>query len=292
MQDFIFHSKPKMYASVYLLLIPLFGLIYYLLPETIGEGKTLVQCFYFSAVTITTLGYGDISPTNDLGRLVAASESIFGITLIGLFLNALSRVRSETTRSEEIEKEKNTYREGEIAKLNGFYSLIRPLAEKYKQSVIQITSPLKSRTQEYNHDFTLNDMMDLYKSSMLLTQNQHEPAVKYYFSSLNALNTEISDLIKNVDLRLFPKLEKHCLSFVNAVHSFDFSDSILGAVNTRLGNKKMTDYVSEMLEKHSGEVKFLESNMINGYAALYHQIKLQMKLLELINEDINTIVNS
>jgi len=292
MQDLIFHSKPKVYGLTYLSLIPLFGLIFFFIPETTGNEFSLIESLYFSAVTITTLGYGDISPTNDLGRVIAATESVLGITLIGLFLNALSRVRGETSRNEEILKEERTYREGEIAKLNGFYNLIRPLVGKYKLATIQITSPLKSRKQDYNPDFTLNDMMDLYKPSMLMTQNHHEPAVKYYFSSLSLLSIEFSDLIKNVDLRLFPELEKNCLSFVGGVHSFDFSDAILGAVSSRLGDKKMTDFVSEMLEKHEGEVKFLKSNMINGYVALYYQIKLLMGLLDLIDNEISNIVKS
>ncbi len=49
------------------------------------------RMFYFSAVTITTLGYGDIVPISDLARLLVAAESILGIILIGLFFNALTR---------------------------------------------------------------------------------------------------------------------------------------------------------------------------------------------------------
>ncbi|MGB5122381.1 MAG: potassium channel family protein [Vibrio fluvialis] len=292
MQDLVFHSKPRVYGFIYLSLIPLFGLVFYFLPETIGKEVSLIESFYFSAVTITTLGYGDISPIDDLGRVIAATESVLGITLIGLFLNALSRVRGENSRNEEIMKEEKAYRESEVAKLNGFYNLIKPLAGKYKLSVVQVTSPIKSRTQEYNPYFTLNDMMDLYKPSMLLTQNHNEPAIKYYFSSLTLLGNEITDLIKSVDLRLFPELEKYCLSFVDGVHSFDFSDAILGAVNSNLGGKKVTDFVSEVLEKHEGEVEFKPSNMINGYVALYHQIKLHMGLLELIDKEIDNIIKS
>lgn len=290
MHELIFHSKPKVYGAVYFLLIPFFGLIFYVLPDTIGEKTTLLKCFYFSAVTITTLGYGDISPTSDLGRIVASSEAVLGVTFIGLFLNALSRSRAEAYRYEEINKEKRAYLEGQIAKLNGHYNLIRPLAEKYKQSVVQITSPLESRKKEYNPDFTLNDMKDLYRSSMLVTQDHHQPAVKYYFSSLNALSSEISDLIKSVDLRLFPDIEKNCLSFVEAFHLFDFSSAILGAVNTKFGDKKMTDFVSETLEKHKGEAEFVESNIINGYVALYQQVKLLMRLLDLIEKGISDTV--
>lgn len=53
------------------------------------------RMFYFSAVTITTLGYGDIVPISDHARMLVATESILGIILIGLFFNALTR-QSET----------------------------------------------------------------------------------------------------------------------------------------------------------------------------------------------------
>lgn len=46
---------------------------------------------YFSVVTITTLGYGDITPQTEMARSLAALESIFGIVLIGLFLNSVAR---------------------------------------------------------------------------------------------------------------------------------------------------------------------------------------------------------
>ena len=49
------------------------------------------RMFYFSAVTITTLGYGDIVPITTMSRTLVAFESIIGIVLIGLFLNSLSR---------------------------------------------------------------------------------------------------------------------------------------------------------------------------------------------------------
>lgn len=48
------------------------------------------RMFYFSAVTITTLGYGDIVPISNTSRILVSLESILGIVLIGLFLNSLS----------------------------------------------------------------------------------------------------------------------------------------------------------------------------------------------------------
>lgn len=53
------------------------------------------RMFYLSAVTITTLGYGDIVPITNLSRGLISLESILGIILIGLFLNALAHERDK-----------------------------------------------------------------------------------------------------------------------------------------------------------------------------------------------------
>jgi hypothetical protein len=50
-----------------------------------GEGgpqSSLKLCFYFSAETYTSLGYGDVRPTGPL-RLLAGAEALNGLLLIG-----------------------------------------------------------------------------------------------------------------------------------------------------------------------------------------------------------------
>jgi len=48
------------------------------------------RMIYLSAMTITTVGYGDIVPITRQARMLLALEAILGIVLIGLFLNALA----------------------------------------------------------------------------------------------------------------------------------------------------------------------------------------------------------
>jgi hypothetical protein len=48
------------------------------------------RMFYLSAVTITTVGYGDIVPISSRTRILLSIEAIWGIILIGLFLNSLA----------------------------------------------------------------------------------------------------------------------------------------------------------------------------------------------------------
>ena len=84
-------NKPAWVGSIYLAAIPIFGLAYYWNPSFWKEPLTLIQSMYFSVVTITTLGYGDITPQTEIARSLTAFESIFGIVLIGLFLNSVAR---------------------------------------------------------------------------------------------------------------------------------------------------------------------------------------------------------
>jgi hypothetical protein len=66
------------------------------------------RMFYLSAVTITTVGYGDIVPLTTSARLLVSIEAILGIVLIGLFLNALSYERVVGQEMHDIkESEKN-----------------------------------------------------------------------------------------------------------------------------------------------------------------------------------------
>lgn len=55
------------------------------------------RMLYFSAMTVTTVGYGDIVPVTDGARIAVASEAILGVVVIGLFLNGLA-TRSKSTQ--------------------------------------------------------------------------------------------------------------------------------------------------------------------------------------------------
>ena len=88
--------RPKHIGSLYLLLIPIFGFLYWLNPTFWPEPLTFIQSIYFSVITITTLGYGDISPVTETARILSAIEALSGIILIGLFLNSLAHRRMES----------------------------------------------------------------------------------------------------------------------------------------------------------------------------------------------------
>jgi voltage-gated potassium channel len=42
------------------------------------------DALYWATVTLTTVGYGDLCPVTDLGRIVSMLSSIFGVAIIAL----------------------------------------------------------------------------------------------------------------------------------------------------------------------------------------------------------------
>ena len=59
------------------------------------EGWGWVDSLYFSVVTLTTVGYGDLSPTSSGSKLFTVFYIIFGISLFGAFVNNLVKQRAK-----------------------------------------------------------------------------------------------------------------------------------------------------------------------------------------------------
>lgn len=62
------------------------------------ERWSLVDAFYFSFITLATIGYGDISPTTDLSKIVTV---IYGIAGLGVMAALISSIASQGWRSRE-----------------------------------------------------------------------------------------------------------------------------------------------------------------------------------------------
>jgi len=67
-----------------------------------GSAATLHQvvgAIYFSTITISTLGYGDIAPAGDLARMTAALEAMNGLIAFGVFTGAVTGFMAKSRRS-------------------------------------------------------------------------------------------------------------------------------------------------------------------------------------------------
>ncbi len=56
------------------------------------EHWTVVNAVYFCVVTLGTVGYGDITPTTDLGKLFTVAYIVVGLGVIGGFFATLGKL--------------------------------------------------------------------------------------------------------------------------------------------------------------------------------------------------------
>lgn len=61
-----------------------------------------VSALYFSFVTMTTIGFGDMTPRTDAGRILVVAHALAGLfmlaTVVGMFLSLAAASKSESTR--------------------------------------------------------------------------------------------------------------------------------------------------------------------------------------------------
>jgi voltage-gated potassium channel len=59
---------------------------------SVVEGWSLVDAFYFSATTLTTVGFGEPAPTTAVGKLFTVFYIFVGIGIILTFVNAMAEI--------------------------------------------------------------------------------------------------------------------------------------------------------------------------------------------------------
>jgi len=53
------------------------------------EGWNWIDCFYFSIITLSTIGYGDFSPATDAGKIFTIFYIILGVGVILSFISTV-----------------------------------------------------------------------------------------------------------------------------------------------------------------------------------------------------------
>ncbi len=84
-------------AILFLAILLAIGTVSFHLLETYQEGPmegqnwTYLDSFYFSAMTLTTIGYGDLSPSHDMSKLVTVFYAFFGVALVLYLLGVIAK---------------------------------------------------------------------------------------------------------------------------------------------------------------------------------------------------------
>ena len=111
-----------------------FGSIFYLLEFGINPALgSYLDAIYWALITISTVGYGDISPVTDLGKLVSMFGIIFGIAMISfvtsVMVSAFSARFGELRNQDSINSVNKMHN---VVIINGYGHLGMTIAKKLK----------------------------------------------------------------------------------------------------------------------------------------------------------------
>lgn len=77
------NSSVKVWSAVFVLLLLIMFVIFKSEQETNSAINTLFDAIWYTIVTVTTVGYGDIAPASFLGRLSAMALLLVGVAIFG-----------------------------------------------------------------------------------------------------------------------------------------------------------------------------------------------------------------
>jgi large-conductance mechanosensitive channel len=79
------------------------------------EGWRYLDSAYFMVITATTIGYGDITPKTDLGKIITMIYSFIGVAFVLYLVTTMSHLVFERKMQEKVEDIRKT--SAEIKKL-------------------------------------------------------------------------------------------------------------------------------------------------------------------------------
>lgn len=288
-------SPPALWGVLYFGIIPLFAIIYTVLPDNwFGYNcannnlSNYLNSLYFSTITITTLGFGDVYPIDSVAKILVIVESLLGILLIGFFLNAIAFRKSKLDAIEEKKKIDEERKRDATFRLCRQYVVLEPFVAQYIDYAAVVSTPIMKRTGgfQYNPDFKFNDLYDLYQPTMRLCDDFNESAISHFYKSLHGFERRLETLISSVDISYWPDLEYKILKMLRLFKEYDYESSILAYTPSRFGNDRLAKAQAQLIENWSDEIKYYPSNAINGPVALYYLIKQSVPLAQQINSQI------
>lgn len=120
--------------------------IYAVESQTESEINTILDAVWWTVATITTVGYGDIVPLSELGRIIGIFYMFFGVTFIALSISIVG------TRLYKKKFEKEKEMAFDQKKILGIIKKLEDKQNEMSQSLKEIRDSLKQNKEEFKKE--------------------------------------------------------------------------------------------------------------------------------------------
>jgi len=152
----------KLFAIIFVSVL-LFGTVGF----SILENIPLIESFYFTIITISTVGYGDIHPVTNGGRLLAIFVIILGVgAFLGAIANSLEmmlNIREKKQRNEKINMIIGIFFDEIGTELISYFSKFDPNIDKIRKQLAvnknysdQGFALIKKRLKNYSYNIAID----------------------------------------------------------------------------------------------------------------------------------------
>lgn len=244
---------------LWLMVIVLFSVIYFILSYNPANSlmyrddviepnsKGLMNSVYFSFITATTLGYGDIAPTGLISKFFAAAEVVIGLIIWALVISKLVGVKQEIILEEVYDISYEEMIDRQRSALYLFRSDVNKVIEKIESNIIKQREVRDLWILVSGLDVTLSNIKKLIMPSR---------SEKYYYKNmdvfrlellLNSLRLSMDKLLDLIRVLKANKLDwKNDLMISSINEDVKTVQEIIDSQAGKISEKKVTDRLNEL----------------------------------------------
>ena len=225
---------------------------------------------------------------------ILVKEVIYDLS-VGIF-SAMILIWFIDEINEHIQDKKNLKKE--VEKIKRSNRLLQKYIERYKLFFYCLITPIAKRdfkSIEISSDFSLKDMQDLYKTTLLLSEGAFDSSIESFIKAESLLKENMEMIIKDIDFSYHPNIQECLLEFVEISLKYNQKEAWMKAKTTHAGNQTLANMVTDMLKTQADQLykeaqnKNLSGNIILSYFALFNMLKEERKVLLKYEQEIKKL---
>lgn len=285
------HMRVRTWIGVYFGTIAVFATVYFLLPQgQFSQPLSMLDAFYFSVITITTTGFGDITAHGNAAKLCVSIEATAGITIVGLFLASLWRDFTVRVEASQAALALRSQRAISLASLLVYWRYIETTIAKYRKAAAAVTTALSRRNGSLKYDpaFRLTDLQDLMTTPSEAGDGTQRCLLERYFEMEDRLEGDLKYLLQNDVIAEFTLVRGLLINVLSLLRSFELRETLVSMHDPRL-REELRHAIAATTEEPDAEQEGL--NLIGPVVVFARHVRRTQQAVDELTAAMGTLLS-